>query len=72
MRLMRELSQQHEVFALVRSESAANAIKDACSDRVTCSIVDYTDAQDLATATQNAEVLIHLVGIIKESGNNSF
>jgi uncharacterized protein YbjT (DUF2867 family) len=72
MRLMRELSEQHEVIALVRSESAAKAIKDAYAGRVSCSLVDYTNAQDLATATQNAEVLVHLVGIIKESGNNSF
>lgn len=72
MRLIRELSQQHEVLALVRSESAAKKIKDAYADLVSCSIVDYTDAEDLANATRNAEVLVHLVGIIKESGNNSF
>ena len=72
MRLIRELSQHHEVLALVRSQSAANVIKDAYGDWVTCSIVDYTKAEELAKATSNTEALVHLVGIIKESGNNYF
>jgi len=71
-RLIGELFREHEIVALVRSESAVQAIRAHYGDGVSCAVVDYTDAKSLATAINDAEALVHLVGIIKESSNNAF
>ena len=72
MRLIDEIHQDHKVLALVRSESAARSVREVYADSVSCLVVDYADAKALAAATQGANVLIHLVGIIKESRSNTF
>ena len=72
MRLIGEIYQQHNVIALVRSESAARAISQRFADKVECKIVNYADAKALSIAAKNATVLVHLVGIIKENKFNSF
>ena len=71
-RLIGELCQQHEVLALVRSEHAVQAILARYPASVSCVVVDYTDAGSLADAIGDAEALVHLVGIIKESATNTF
>ena len=72
LRLIGELCQEHEVLALVRSDSAAQAIQNQYPGAVSCAVVDYTNARSLAGAVKGAETLVHLVGIIKESRDNSF
>ncbi len=72
MRLIDEIHQDHKVLALVRSESAARSVREVYADSVSCLVVDYADAKALAAATQGVNVLIHLVGIIKESRSNTF
>ena len=72
MRLIGEICQEHSVLALVRSESAARTVRNSFADKVCCEVVDYANAEQLARATEGVTVLVHLVGIIKESGANSF
>ncbi len=72
MRLINEIRQDHDVLALVRSESAALSVRQVYADSVSCLVVDYADANALAAVTKGVNVLIHLVGIIKESKSNTF
>ncbi len=60
-----------EVVALVRSKVAAAALQ-AKNLATTIHVVDYRDAESLAAAAAGADTLVHLVGIIKESRDNSF
>lgn len=60
-----------EVTALVRSEKAASTITGRYPD-TDVRIVDYANGADLDSASSGCDVLIHLVGIIKESRFNSF
>ena len=64
------LGQDIEVVALVRSETAAATTLDQLG--VEATVVDYRDAAALATAGVGCDVVIHLVGIIKESLDNTF
>ena len=60
-----------EVRALVRSERAAATISSSYPD-VDIRIVEYANSADLKDASSGCDVLIHLVGIIKESRFNTF
>ena len=68
-RLIANLSLNHEVVAVVRSESAQKKISDLnCSTH----IVDYSDSAGPAAAAAECDCAVHLVGIIKKTGNNSY
>ena len=72
-RLINRLSEQEgtEIVALVRSERAAAQVeKEDCG--VDIRIVDYNNAREISNAVGTCDVVIHLVGIIKESKDNPF
>ena len=69
MRLIASLSLNHEVVSVVRSESACKKISDL---NCTAHIVDYSDSGGLAAAASECDCAVHLVGIIKKTGNNSY
>lgn len=60
-----------EVRALVRSSRASETIKSRYAD-LDIRVVDYANGAELKTACEECDVLIHLVGIIKESRFNTF
>ena len=55
-------------IAVVRSERAANMLPDNADVRV----LSYTDAAALAEPLSEADAVVHLVGIIKESAGNTY
>ena len=73
-RLIRSLvdhgSAPTEVRALVRSQRAANALEDLphgyCPD---VRIVDYGDAEAIEEAARGCDRIVHLIGILKETGS---
>lgn len=68
-RLIANLAQQHEVVALVRSASALEKVSGLrCESRV----VDYADSAGLAVAARDCDCAVHLVGIIRQTGNNRY
>ncbi len=60
-----------EIVAVVRSERAAAALQKEGLE-VDIRVVSYTDSAGLNQAGQGAEIIVHLVGIIKESAANTF
>jgi len=73
-RLIRRINETRpndEVVAIVRSEKAAAALRQEGLE-VNIRVVSYTDSAGINLAGQGAEVIIHLVGIIKESATNTF
>ena len=73
-RLIRRINETRpndEVVAIVRSEKAAASLRQEGLE-VDIRVVSYTDSAGINLAGQGAEVIIHLVGIIKESATNSF
>jgi NADH dehydrogenase len=71
-RLIRSLASREgaspEVRALVRSERAANVLRELPeSCRPELRIVDYTDADGVEDATQDCDGIVHLIGILKET-----
>lgn len=67
-------SEGDDVRAIVRSERAADTVRSYHPDADVC-VVDYADSADSAglhEALRDFDVLVHLVGIIKESAGNSF
>ena len=73
-RLIRRINETRpndEVVAIVRSEKAAASLRQEGLE-VDIRVVSYTDSAGINLAGQCAEVIIHLVGIIKESATNSF
>ena len=72
-RLIRKLSEQGEkdIVALVRSERSAQILIDEGLD-VDIHVVNYDDANGIKTAVGECDLVYHLVGIIKESRDNSF
>lgn len=60
-----------EVIALVRSERAAATVRGVYPD-LDIRIVDYRDSDSLRASVPECDVLIHLVGIIKQSAANTF
>jgi uncharacterized protein YbjT (DUF2867 family) len=73
-RLIRSLvdhgSAPTEVRALVRSQRAANALDELpqgyCPD---VRIVDYGDAEAIENAAKGCDRIVHLIGILKETGS---
>ena len=56
------------VRALVRSERAANTLRDLPEDcRPEIQIVDYGDAEAVAAAAGGCDRIVHLIGILKET-----
>lgn len=73
-RLIRQINETRpgdEIVAIVRSERAAAALREE-GLKVDIRVVSYTDADGIKVAGQGAEVIVHLVGIIKESATNTF
>jgi NADH dehydrogenase len=71
-RLIRRLadrgSASPEVRALVRSERAANTLRELPeSCRPDLRIVDYADAEAVAAAAGGCDRIVHLIGILKET-----
>ena len=67
-------SEGDDVRAIVRSDRAAGTVRSYHPDADVC-VVDYADSADSAglhEALRDFDVLVHLVGIIKESAGNSF
>ena len=73
-KLVRELvNAGEEVLAVVRSERAANTIRETVADAtVDIKIIDYTDVTALRTASEGVSSVVHLVGIIKEGGGATY
>jgi NADH dehydrogenase len=58
------------VRALVRSERAANTLRDLPEDcRPEIRIVDYADPEGVSAAAQGCDRIVHLIGILKETRN---
>jgi uncharacterized protein YbjT (DUF2867 family) len=71
MRLMTALSGDG-VRALVRSTRAECQVRDGLGERIDVRVVDYRDAGGLAEALDGCRTVVHLVGILKESGAGSY
>jgi uncharacterized protein YbjT (DUF2867 family) len=61
----------YDVVAAVRSRRAAETVRETWKD-TDVRIVDYRDPDQLREAGQDCDAIVHLVGVIKESGANSF
>lgn len=72
-RLLKRLAARHELIAAVRSERAKdNLLASVAEERLSVHVVDYTNAQSIAGPATGCDVIVHLVGIIKETANNSY
>lgn len=60
-----------EIVAIVRSQRAAASLQQE-GLKVDVRVVSYTDSAGINQAGQGVEVIVHLVGIIKESATNTF
>ncbi len=70
-RLIRRLSDNHTVKAIVRSDRAKQALMHTFPD-LDVVVVNYLKSDELANALLGCEQVIHLVGIIKESKTATF
>ena len=70
-RLVSALLERCDVVAIVRSGAARLKLQ-RLYPSLDVAIADYTSKQALTAALGQCEVVIHLVGIIKESSSNSF
>ena len=70
-RRINEVRPSDQIVAIVRSEKAAASLRKEGLE-VDIRVVSYTDSAGIKKAGQGAEVIIHLVGIIKESATNTF
>jgi len=68
-RLVERLAHDHDVIAVVRSQRALQILSDF---RCQSQIVDYTDSAGLSAAARDCDCAVHLVGIIKRTGNNTY
>ena len=68
-RLVERLSHDHEVIAVVRSQRALQTLSDF---RCQSQIVDYADSDGLTSVSLDCDCAVHLVGIIKRTGNNTY
>ena len=68
-RLIAELGSDVPIRALVRSKGAARTL---AGRGVDVRIVDYLDSDAMIEAARACSHIVHLVGIIRESGDNSF
>ena len=74
-KLVRELTNAgEEVLAVVRSERAANTIREAVEnpESIAIEIIDYTDVAALRALSRDIAFVVHLVGIIKEGGGATY
>jgi len=75
--MIARLAPDVEVRALVRSERAADLIREALQDNnyasnVSIRVHDYTDIEKLVGSLNGCRSVIHLVGIIKESATSTY
>ena len=71
--LIRALAGEREVRAVVRSERAAQTLKDADLPLgLSTQILDPSDVDALARAAEGCGAWVHLVGILKESSRASY
>lgn len=68
-RLMEVLARRTPVRAVVRSERAAGMIS---IEGVDVRVLDYLDEEAMRAAAKGCSHIVHLVGIIKESGTSTF
>ena len=68
-RLIARLREGCEVVAAVRSDRAAAMLEESGA---VVRLVDYQDADALAEAAGGCDAVVHLVGIIKETAENSY
>lgn len=71
LQLIKRLQAEGQVVAAVRSARARQTILDAGLDPE-IHIIDYTRADEIARAARGCDMVVHLVGIIKESKHNTF
>lgn len=72
-RLIRTLGGRVPVRALVRSERAASVVREVAGDApIEIMVGSYDDLTVMRSAVADCTVAVHLVGIIKESRDNSF
>jgi uncharacterized protein YbjT (DUF2867 family) len=60
------------VRAVVRSERAADRVREACAEDTEIAIVDYADERGVTGAAQGCDAAVHLVGILKEGGTSRY
>jgi len=70
-RLIKTMMAEHEVVAIVRSETARHALLKRYPSLTVC-ISAYKNAEILSKALTGCEAVVHLVGIIKESLGNRY
>ena len=71
-RLIQSTALTHEVVAVVRSASAAQKLRAEVAGHVKVVQCDYNDSDSLARQLVQADVVVHLLGIIKQSRANTF
>ena len=71
-RLIQSTALTHEVVAVVRSASAAQKLRAEVAGHVKINQCDYHDSDSLARVLEQADVVVHLPGIIKQSRTNTF
>jgi uncharacterized protein YbjT (DUF2867 family) len=71
-RLVQSTALNHEVVAVVRSASAAQKLRAEVAGHVKVVQCDYNDSDSLARQLVQADVVVHLPGIIKQSRTNTF
>ena len=59
------------VRALVRSPEATRCIEDRFPE-TDVRVLDYADTESLGRAIQGCDLLVHLVGIVRETGTNTY
>jgi len=67
--LVGRLSEDHDVVAVVRSDQALQSLSELVCHRL---VVDYSDSDALTAAARDCDCVVHLVGIIKKTGHNSY
>lgn len=68
-RLIENLCQTHEVVSVIRSESALEKLSGL---KCEAHIIDYSDSEALTAAARDCDCAVHLVGIIKKKGYNTY
>ena len=72
-RLLRRLTAERELVAVVRSESARDQIEAlALTPAPRIAVLDYGDSAALETAARGCSHAVHLVGVLKESSRSSY
>jgi NADH dehydrogenase len=58
--------------AVVRSQRAAESVREGAGPGADVRVVDYRDAEGLAAAAAGCDAAVHLVGILKETRSNRY